>query len=60
MKVIRSERDDIHALTTVVGKSGAQSKSAIYVRGPSVAVVRIGEGKAELTRWVNRMGGKVV
>jgi hypothetical protein len=43
-----------------VGKGGTKSKSAIPVRGPSVAVVKVGESKAELTRGVNRMGGEVV
>ncbi len=37
-------------MTTVVGKGGAKSKNAIPVRSPSVAVVRVGEGKAELAR----------
>ncbi len=52
--------DDIHTLTTVVVKGGAESKSAIPVRDPSVAVVRVGESKAELARGVNRVGGEVV
>ncbi len=47
-------------MTTVVGKGRAKGKSAIPVRGPSVAVVRVGERKAELARGVNRVGGEVV
>jgi hypothetical protein len=47
-------------LTTVVGKGGAKSKSAIPVRGPSVAVVRVAESKEELARGVKRVGGEVV
>ncbi len=47
-------------MTTVVGEGGAKSKGVIPVRDPSVAVVRVGESKAELTRGVNRMGGEVV
>jgi hypothetical protein len=42
--------DDIDTLTTVVGKGWAKSKGAIPVRGPSVAVFKAGEGKAELAR----------
>ena len=37
--------DDIHTLTAVMGKGGAKDKSAIPVRGPSVALVGTGEGK---------------
>ncbi len=47
-------------MTTVVGKGGPKSKSAIPVRGPSVAVFRTGESKAELARGMKRVGGKVV
>ncbi len=47
-------------MTTVVGKGGAKSKSAIPVRSPSVALVRVGESKAELARGVKRVGGEVV
>jgi hypothetical protein len=39
-------------LTAVVGEGWAKSKGAIPVRGPSVAVVRVREGKAELARGV--------
>jgi hypothetical protein len=35
---------------SVMGKGGAKGESAIPVRGPSVAVVGTGEGKAELAR----------
>jgi hypothetical protein len=44
----------------VVRKSGAKGKSAISVRGPSVAVFGTREGKAKLARGVNRVGGEVV
>ncbi len=47
-------------MATVVSKGGAKSKSAIPVRGPSVAVVRVGESKAELARGVKRVGGEAV
>ncbi len=47
-------------MTSVVGKGWTKSKGAIPVRGPSVAVVRVGEGKAELARRVNRVGGEIV
>jgi hypothetical protein len=47
-------------LTAVVGEGWAKSKGAIPVRCPSVAVVRVGEGKAELAREVNGVGGEVV
>ncbi len=47
-------------MTAVVGKGGVKGKSAIPVRGPSVAVVGTREGKAELTRWVKGVGGEVV
>ncbi len=42
-----------------MGKGWAKSKGAIPVRGPSVLVVRVGEGKAELDRGVNRVSGEV-
>ncbi len=35
-------------LAAVMGKGGAKGESAIPVRGPNVAVVGTGEGKAEL------------
>ncbi len=44
-------------MTTGVGKG---SKSAIPVRGPNVAVVRVGKSEVELARGVNRVGGEVV
>ncbi len=47
-------------MAAVVGKGGAKGERAIPVRGPSVAVVGIGEGKAELAGGVNRVGGEVV
>ncbi len=47
-------------MTAVVGEGWAKSKGAIPVRCPSVAVVRVGEGKAELAREVNGVGGEVV
>ncbi len=54
----RAGGDNINTLTAVVeGKGWAKSKGAIPVRGPSVAVVRVGERKAELARGVNRVGG---
>ncbi len=56
----RARGGNIDTLKAVVGKGWAKSKGAIPVRGPSVAVVRVGEGKAELARGVNRVGGEVV
>jgi hypothetical protein len=47
-------------LTAVVGKGWAKGKSAIPVRGPSVAVVGTGEDETELARGVNGVGGEVV
>ncbi len=47
-------------MTTVVGKGRAKGKSATPVRGPSFAVVRVGESEAELARGVNRVGGEVI
>jgi hypothetical protein len=47
-------------LTAVVGKDGAKGESAIPVRGPSVAVVGAGEGKAELAGGLKGTGGEVV
>ena len=47
-------------MTAVVNKGWAKSKGAIPVRSPSVAVVRVGESKAELARGVNRVGEEVV
>jgi hypothetical protein len=52
--------DDIHTLTTVVGKGWAKGKSAIPVRGPSVAVVGTVEGKTELAGGVKGVGREVV
>ncbi len=56
----RAGGDDIDTLTAVVGKGWAKGKDAIPVRGPSVVVFRPREGKAELARGVNRVGGEVV
>ena len=47
-------------MTAVVVKGWAKGKSAIPVRGPSVAVVRTGEGETELARAVKGVGGEVV
>ncbi len=47
-------------MTTVVGEGRAKSKSAIPVRSPSVAVVRVGESEAELAKGVKRMGREIV
>ena len=41
---LRAGGNDIDPLAAVVGKGGAKDKSAIPVRGPSVAV--LGPGKA--------------
>ncbi len=46
-------------MAAVVGKVWAKNKSAIPVRGPSVAVFGAGEGKTELTRR-ERVGGEVI
>ncbi len=47
-------------MAAVIGKGGAKGESTIPVRGPSVAVVGTGEGKAELAGGVNGVGGEVV
>jgi hypothetical protein len=47
-------------LAAVMGEGGAKGESAIPVRGPSVAMVGTGEGKAELTGGMNGVGGEVV
>jgi hypothetical protein len=47
-------------LTTVVGKGRAKGKSAIPVRGSSVALVGTVEGKTELARGVKEVGGEFV
>ncbi len=47
-------------MAAVVGKGGAKGERAIPVRGPRVAVVRTGEGKAELAGGVKGVGGEVV
>ncbi len=60
---MRSEREEmtyVHTLTAVVGKGWAKGKSAIPVRGPSVAVVGSGKGKTELAGGVKGVGGEVV
>ncbi len=52
----RAGGNDIDTLAAVVGKGWTKGKSAIPVRGPSVAVFGTGEGKTELTRRVDRVG----
>ncbi len=47
-------------MAAVVGKGWAKDESAIRVRGPSVAVFGAGEGKTELARRVERVGGEVI
>ena len=47
-------------MTAVVDKGWAKGKSAIPVRGPSVAVVGTGEGKTELAGGVKGVGGEIV
>jgi hypothetical protein len=48
----RAGGDNVDVLAAVVGKGWAKGKSAIPVRGPSVAVIGTGEGKTELARGV--------
>jgi hypothetical protein len=51
----------IDPLAAVVGKGWAKGKSAIPVRSPSVfAVFGTGEGKTELARRVDKVGGEVI
>jgi hypothetical protein len=57
---LRAGGNDIDPLAAVVGKRWVKDKSAIPVRGPSVAVFGTGEGKAELARRVDRVGGCIV
>jgi hypothetical protein len=52
--------NDIDPLAAVVGKGWAKDKGAIPVRGPSVAVFGTGEGKTELARRVDRVGGEII
>jgi hypothetical protein len=47
-------------LTTVVDKDWTKGKSAIPVRGPSVAVFGTGESKTDLARRMDRVGGEVI
>ena len=47
-------------MAVVVGKGWAKDKGAIPVRDPSVAVFGTGEGKTELARRVERVGGEVI
>ena len=47
-------------MAAVVGEGWAKDESAIPVRGPSVAVFGAGEGKTELARRVERVGGEVI
>ncbi len=47
-------------MAAVVGKGWAKGKSAIPVRGPSVAVVGTVKGKTELAGGVKGMGREVV
>ncbi len=54
---LRVGGNDIDPLAAVVGKGWAKDKGAIPVRGPSVAVFGTGEGKTELPRRVDRVGG---
>jgi hypothetical protein len=56
----RAGGDDIDTLAAVVSKGWGKGKSAIPVRGPSVAVFRTGEGKTELARRMDRVGGEVI
>jgi hypothetical protein len=57
----RAGGDGIDPLAAVVGKGWAiKGKSAIPVRGPSVAVFGTGEGKTELAKGVDRVGGEVI
>ncbi len=52
--------NNIYTLAAVVGKGWTKGKRAIPVRGPSVAVFGIREGKAKLARGVNGVGGEVI
>jgi hypothetical protein len=52
--------NNIYTLAAVVGKGWVKGKSAIPVRGPSVAMFGTGEGKAELARGVDGVGGDAV
>ena len=47
-------------MAAVVGKGWAKDESAIPVRGPSVTMFGAGEGKTELARRVERVGGEVI
>ncbi len=58
--MFRTGGDDIDPLAAVVGKGWAKDIGAIPVRGPSVAVFGTGEGKTELARSVERVGGEVI
>ena len=57
---LRAGGNDIDPLAAVVGKGWAKDKGAIPVRGPSVAVFGTGEGKTELAKRVERVGGEVI
>ncbi len=56
----RAGGDDINKLAAVVDKGWAKDKSAIPVRGSSVAVFGTGEDNTELARRLDRVGGEVI
>jgi hypothetical protein len=62
-KVKKGEREGdniLDAVAVVVCEGRAKDKSAVPVRVPRKAVVRAGEGEAELARGMKWVGGKVV
>jgi hypothetical protein len=52
--------DNIHTVTTVVGKGGAKIVGAVPVRVPRETVVGAVEGKTKLAGGMNGVGGEVV
>ena len=53
-------RDNVHAVTAVVGKGGAKIVGAVPVRVPRKTVVGAVEGKTKLAGGMKGMGGEVV
>ncbi len=53
-------RDDVNAVTAVVGKGGAKIVGAVPVRVPRKTVVGAVKGKAKLAGGMKRVGGEVV
>ena len=56
----RAGRDNVHAVTAVVGKGWAKVVGAVPVRVPRKTVVGAVKSKVELAGGMKRVGGEVV